>query len=158
MTAIIQSIIFECGKCRISLPLEGTSSFRRLLTDAVISVCEVPCLCHDCRRVAYCEGVPSVDELEHDLAILDAARQPAESIGVPSAAELRVLIDWRTRRVSPGRCLECGSTSISVASLVDGEYSLPHLACGGTLHSLRIHYRDGEQVTVTIDAEGHRVD
>jgi hypothetical protein len=156
MITTIESIIFECDECFISLPLEGTSRFRRSVNDVVMPVLETPCLCRDCRRVTYCEGVPTIHDLEDDLAILAAAPQPNESVGLPSVAELQDLIRWRAQRVGPSRCLTCGSTNISVVSLLDGEYALPHLACGGTLRSARIHYRDGERETVTIDAEGRR--
>lgn len=92
--------------------------------------------CRDCGRFVLAEYLPSIEELQEELAgYRSGDREWIErwvfvSDGKPVAiriAELKRYREWRLTRQSPPRCLECGMTDIT-PSPMDREF--PHPATG----------------------------
>jgi hypothetical protein len=91
-----------------------------LLPDGkLLHVRQTPCWCSNCNRIDMAEHVESLDELESELARLrnpdDEEARMLAFIGTPieeRIAEIELRMIWRRNRVSPAKCLQCGSTNI----------------------------------------------
>ena len=92
----------------------------RLATGDVLHVRQTECWCFTCERIDMAERVDSLDELQSELQRLqypdeDESRMIA-FIGVAiekRIAETELRIKWRRNRISPPKCLHCGSTDIT---------------------------------------------
>lgn len=92
----------------------------RLATGDLLHVRQTECWCSTCKRIDMAERVESLDELQSELERLqhpdeDESRMIA-FIGVPiekRIAETELRINWRRDRISPPKCLHCGSTDIT---------------------------------------------
>ena len=88
------------------------------LDDGVsLSVEQTGAWCYDCSMVVAAEHVPSLAALDARIANLDDPNHIL-LVGIGRAAldreriALPIRRSWRSRRESPARCLECGSTDI----------------------------------------------
>ena len=127
-------IPLRCDRCRRAYRLR-TGDFRFYLVpwqQADLSAWErVTCSdqdgwCHRCRRPQAIELVP-----------------PAEAI--PDAARLR----WRRLRVSPPRCLCCGSAAVEPLGL-----DFRHPCCGGRFELCETPWHLNTSVAFLVPAEG----
>lgn len=76
--------------------------------------------CHRCRRPRPIELVPSLEALELMRTALVLSGKPAE------LAQVEATMRWRRERVSPPRCLCCGSAEVEPMS-----EKFRHPGCGG---------------------------
>lgn len=91
----------------------------RLADGRLLHVRQTECWCPTCDRIDMAEHVESLEEL---AAELERLRNPDDEefrmiafIGTPveeRIAETELRIAWRCNRVSPAKCLQCGSTDI----------------------------------------------
>lgn len=75
--------------------------------------------CRKCDRFTVGERIETVAELQHQIDQIEnhpnsRERKIAEFLGPVSKriAELLLRVEWRKRRKSPSKCLECGSTEV----------------------------------------------
>lgn len=112
----------------------------RLASGELLHVRQTECWCASCERIDMAERIESLNELEQQLERL---RHPDEDescmiafIGVPidkRVTEAEIRIKWRRGRISPPKCLQCGSVDIMELPGTD-EFS---------------HPKTGERVVVT---------
>lgn len=119
--------------------------------------------CHDCRGFEPIEEIPSLESLQ---AAADAAQQDYEEAraAIPNTLGARLVpwrfgeqkdqrrrnkaalkealqaLGWRQKRLSPPRCLTCGSTNVENLLHYSSEPNQPepdrhHPGCGGLLSS-----------------------
>lgn len=97
--------------------------------------------CDDCATAVEMESLPDPGHLDADVARWQArpaeppdGNLPADLLGGLVAARARR--EWRMRRRSAPRCLECGATTVRRLPIpaAPGELpDAPHPSCGGTL-------------------------
>jgi hypothetical protein len=113
----------------------------RLADGTKLHIWQQPAWCPDCSRFVIAEYIPSVEELEEEIAKYRSADRDTlrtwafvsnGSRVTERVAELLRYIEWRRRRESPPRCLECGAVS-PVPIPMSGEF---------------VHPRTGERVVV----------
>jgi hypothetical protein len=129
------------GFVRYSLPESGRDEWvlfsafldYRLADGTRLHVEQDPAWCPACRAFVAAERVPTVEELEREVAEFQAGdpdllRQWAFVSGGQTAAgriaELRRRVEWRRGRRSPARCLRCGGGGVAPLP-VDGEFRHP---------------------------------
>jgi len=93
--------------------------------------------CHSCNHVTCCEALPALADVERLL------RQAEREGNEPLVAEMEHTKKWISARVSPPRCLDCGSTAIRPFPLGWSVYleeesdedflDIPHPSCSGML-------------------------
>ncbi|WP_164103818.1 hypothetical protein [Candidatus Laterigemmans baculatus] len=91
----------------------------RMPDGKLLHVRQTECWCPKCNRIAMAERVETLAELEDEIERL---RNPDEDesrmikfIGKPISeriAELELRTKWRRNRISPAKCLHCGSTQV----------------------------------------------
>ena len=105
-----------------------------LADGTLLHVRQAACWCAICDCILMAEDVPSVAALESELATLENPteedRQLIDFIGTPLSeriTEQKRRIQWRRSRQSAARCLQCGSTEITV---LPGEDEFHHPQTG----------------------------
>ena len=159
--SIIQSIVLVCDTCRLEVPVEESRRFIRVNRSGAGALVMLTSFgwCGRCWQVGPCESIPGLDELEVDMEIARQAEGDPGAVNMLSVDEVIELVRWRKGRVSPPRCLSCGSTNVTAASLSNqGSLVVPHQGCSGRLVSQGVHYRDGAMTDVLLDEEGNQVD
>ena len=105
----------------------------RLPSGDKLSILQQPAWCPSCRAFVIAEELPSVESLEGEIHLLQAANPVAlqtwafVSNGAPvkgRIAELRRRIEWRRGRIRPPRCLYCGALEV-VPIPASGEFRHP---------------------------------
>jgi hypothetical protein len=105
----------------------------RLPDGSRLHIEQQPAWCSVCKRFVTAEEVPSVESLQAEVAKFENGDPETLkcwafiSNGAPvedRIAELRRRIKWRRNRVSPPRCLDCGSIKIT-AIPCSGEFTHP---------------------------------
>jgi hypothetical protein len=106
-----------------------------------------------CKRVVWAEVIPPLAELQERLDRAERREQSMIDCLAPLVTgdtsldelvalqikDLRQLVDWRARRQSPPRCLECGSTNFMAMAAGRthsgrSKWTLsPHPGCDGAL-------------------------
>jgi hypothetical protein len=106
----------------------------RLADGSKLHILQQSAWCPVCKRFVVAEEVPSIASLEEEIARYRSADPDTlltwafVSDGAPVAervAELLRYIEWRKRRQSPPRCLECGSVD-PVPVPMSGEFAHPN--------------------------------
>jgi Zn ribbon nucleic-acid-binding protein len=97
--------------------------------------------CECCAAVTVVEALPSLAKIDGDIAFVDGEGNGDNS--QQCREHLQCLRRWRANRISPAKCLECGSTrferfeeieEFNELSDWDEEWRpLIHPGCGGTL-------------------------
>jgi predicted Zn-ribbon and HTH transcriptional regulator len=134
----------------------------------IVSYYRTTAWCHACDTIRDAELLPSLQDLEKELLILQGTSWlhlllPAHRAQIRGT---RNMIQWRQARISPPRCLECGSTDISeldfkeVSPVMAVAQRYQH-SCGGTLikdyrydSGIRINFG---MATIWVDQEGNLV-
>lgn len=137
--------------------------------------------CHGCQNVVLGEWLDPLDQVEEALHLAES-RDPShlrwsrphssESLDEffdRTIASLHLRKEWRTQRVSPPRCLECGSFAIAAFpyqethALGPGEcgcqifkFRLRHPGCRGDLVIKGHRHTLAEQTVELFTAEGQR--
>jgi hypothetical protein len=121
-------VVLRCARCRQKYRLR-TGDFRYyaipwqpvdLPVWERIFCCDQDGWCHRCRQPRPIELVPRLASLELMRATLLEKGETEE------LARLEAEIRWRRERVSPSRCLCCGSTTVEPMGL-----EFRHPGCGG---------------------------
>lgn len=130
--------LVTCSQCALRRELGVPPKAYVLADGGVLPIQDAFGWCDSCEGVTACEALPEIAEVEHLLA--QALRKDNERL----AAELEHTRNWISRRVSPPRCLDCGSTSIHQFPLGWSLYcdeesdqdflDIPHSGCQGMLH------------------------
>ena len=98
-----------------------------------LHIWQQPAWCPACNRFVLAEYIPSVEELEEEIAKFRSADPDTlrtwafVSNGSPVSerfAELLQYIEWRRGRRSPPRCLECGAVGPAPIPM-SGEFAHP---------------------------------
>lgn len=128
--------------------------------------------CHECDTIGNAEQLPNVTCLKRELLCLTGQGLSAWLRWLLPSHRERIrekqnAILWRQARITPPRCLHCGSTNISVLKFrhVSGSISeaqgFRH-SCGGMLvhdyndkTGTRFHFRN---TIIWLDTEGNRVE
>jgi len=130
----------------------------RLPDGSTLPVEQQPAWCPSCKHFVLAGRVPDDEELERRLAEAQAAapeavarlgllgRSPEEEV-----AELTRRVAWRRGRVSPPRCLHCGSGR--VAALPDGD-EFPHPETGERVVVTGSGFADMEPWVAEFSPEG----
>jgi hypothetical protein len=129
----------HCSACDYGADADWVQGEYQLAGGVTLYVREELAWCLEENRLVRAEKLHLLDKLVAELAACEAlADVEAEDdvTGFPITlehrarriAEARAAVDWRRRRVSPGRCLSCGTTS--VARIWAAE-SPPHPGCAG---------------------------
>ncbi|MGL6074990.1 MAG: hypothetical protein ACRC8S_12595 [Fimbriiglobus sp.] len=115
------------GFVEYSLPSSGGHEFvaysafldYRFADGSTLTVEQQPAWCPACRRFVLAERIPEMAELEDRLAAVRSShserRRLLTALGQSPAGEAKELIrriGWRQGRVSPPRCLECGTAGV----------------------------------------------
>ena len=96
-------------------------------------ILQQPAWCSNCGRFVLAEEVPSVEQLEEEIAKFRAGTPETlrvwdfVSYGAPvveRVAELLRRVEWRWGRTSPPRCLHCGSVGPETVPM-SGEFAHP---------------------------------
>jgi hypothetical protein len=103
----------------------------RLPNGSALHIEQQEAWCPICNRFVVAERIPTIEELEQaliELSLGDAQRLKLLALsGRPIAEEATELVrrlEWRRTRLSPARCLECGSPAIRPLP-PDDEFSHP---------------------------------
>jgi hypothetical protein len=134
---------FKCSDCQTSFDYGDVYGCYILEDGNEVSVHSQHAWCPSCDNLVAAEYIPDLVSLERALADVtengldDDEREFAalvettpEQLLVDRLAMWRNCIAWRSRRVSPPRCLVCGDINVSLL------YSpIVHPGCGGTLES-----------------------
>lgn len=132
----------DCSTCGyhlgISMDIQRTY---KLAQDVDISIPVAYGWCECCAAVTTVEALPTEEKIEADIVFAAAEHNSRET--QLWRERLQHLRRWRASRISPAKCLECGSTQFSrfeeieeydEASDWDEEWlPLIHPGCGGTL-------------------------
>lgn len=159
MSGIVESVIFVCQLCELSIPIEEWRRFSRCDREGNdVPFLAVWCHCSTCCHLTKGEYIPSAEALDGLAAIAQSTENDEGAVNVLNTQEVARLRRWAEARTQPPRCLDCGSHAIeAVAQGDDGVSWITHRGCGGRLVSSGIHYRDGERADVVLDAEGNRL-
>src|SRR5690349_7122426 len=116
----------NCDQCSYEAEFVDQLRSYEVLDGSTVWIEQAFVWCDACREVRWGEKVPDLAELERKLAStrardpklvdfflsLDSKYETLDEQIARRIAELESQIAWRRRRVSPPRCLECGSTEI----------------------------------------------
>ena len=94
--------------------------YYRMPDGSLLHVRQKVCWCPVCEQLDMAEQIPSLVELEAELAkLLDPDEEQLRLIAFTQEpleeliSEARARIEWRRHRKSPARCLRCGSTDLT---------------------------------------------
>lgn len=121
--------LVTCDRCSYLSRVPDILRSYRLSDHVRITVEQKYAFCKQCSQVVNAEYIPTLTELNAALTEFVEANDPA---GIKFLEEQ---IAWLKTRLSPARCLECGSSQIIFAT-VDEETDtaiLEHPDCGGIL-------------------------
>lgn len=109
----------------------------RLPDGSFLHVRQQECWCPVCDCFVFAEDVPSLADLEAELARLlnpdEELQRVIAFLEVPvenRIAEARRRVAWRRNRKSPPKCLHCGSTNITIAPYVQESEEFRHPKTG----------------------------
>jgi hypothetical protein len=107
--------------------------------------------CHGCTEVTAVERLPSLSKIE--ATISECNDSPEDAKRCQYYKDLKA---WRTLRVSPAKCLECGSDHFDPFERFPRADSIIHPGCGGSLR-LRIAGTSGSRAWLHYNPEGERL-
>jgi ferredoxin-like protein FixX len=154
----------KCDKCNYRAEFFAPLRSYEMADGSTVTIEHTFVWCAACRAVRCGEQLANIEELERELTAIEA-RAPSileefsvlvdrhtslEQVLASRAAELRARIAWRRIRISPARCLECGSAGIlalqhSETRSGNDKWTLAeHVGCGGVVTVL-------QELTLTLD-------
>jgi hypothetical protein len=160
---------YRCDRCGAEACAITARLLRYRLDDgAVVTWCDRPAWCNDCKTIRPSEWLPEAEALAASLRDVETSglneneKSLAKWAGVDEDTALqeklqdrRAALRWRLARRSPPRCLECGSMSIEplfANPSSDHDY-IEHPGCGGHFRVVRSWH--GSQASYRIlTAEG----
>lgn len=155
--AFSEVVSFRCSKCGWSQDLRRHPCLRRF-EGATLKLPYFYAWCLDQGRIVLSEWFPSLEDLAAERAEVAELRQsmPEEDmVDVPTLDWVDQQIRWRRQRVSPPRCLECGTTRlVRGKDPRDTASPIEHPGCGGDIAMSGLRYVEEESPPLVLDAEG----
>ena len=129
----------HCSSCSYGADADWVQGEYQLAGGVTLYVREELAWCLEENRLVRAEKLHVLEELIAELVACEAladVEAEDEVTGFPITrehrarriAEARAAVDWRRRRVSPGRCLSCGTTSVAP---IWRDEAPPHPGCAG---------------------------
>ena len=122
----------KCSRCSYERRIDDILRSYSISDKAHLTIRQRCAFCKQCSQVVRAEYIPTTEVIETELA--EAKTLNAEE-WIP---DLLSYLDWRKTRVSPPRCLECGSTEIILSEIDERDDDddierIKHPDCGGTI-------------------------
>jgi hypothetical protein len=132
-----------CNSCDYGKRMSDQLRSYQLDGDERLTIRQAFAWCSTCKEIVWAEVIQDIQTLEDELTEwLVFLESPHDDIGddYPHEQTMSQRIAWRRMRVSPPKCLECGSTEVSFAKEIEDEereteyWEFIHPECGGLIH------------------------
>ncbi len=161
----------KCDSCGQTQAIRTTLIYVYVLhNNQQIPGCAIPAWCFDCGGIRDAERLPTLERLGQLLVNLESNGLDRQALKDKAAflkidldphreyakelAQRRAVLDWRSNRVSPPRCLVCGGTNHSPVQCVDTGFE--HPGCGGVFRTEQT-FHSYQGVYWEVDSEGNRL-
>lgn len=134
----------SCSQCKYREDFHEILCSYQITENRNLTIRQTFAWCNTCKKVVWAEKIEDVSRLEKErlsmlksntYAWLPIKPEDQEAIRVRSVEDIDARIEWRKARISPPRCMECGSINIVFSEEYkrSGRMRFDHPSCSGII-------------------------